>query len=150
MDVERHEDDIEPQRHERCDSSDPDGVLTVARDACHRPDGDDQEHEACDEEGDAAAPQQPGVAAFDPDPVAPRLGRGDARRHLHPGQPVAVLQEVTGTPGQAREAVLEVGGVMGVGGRTVVVPLNKITVGPDGRLLTTMTEDELKLLPKAP
>ena len=63
---------------------------------------------------------------------------------------VAVLQEVTGTPGQAREAVLEVGGVMGVGGRTVVVPLNKITVGPDGRLLTTMTEDELKLLPKAP
>lgn len=63
---------------------------------------------------------------------------------------VAVLQDVTGTPGQQREAVIEVGGIMGVGGKTVVVPLNKITVGPDGRLLTTLTEDELKLLPKAP
>jgi hypothetical protein len=66
------------------------------------------------------------------------------------GEKVATLQDVTGTPGQAREAILEVGGVMGVGGRNVVVPLNKITVAPDGRLLTTMTEDELKLLPKAP
>jgi hypothetical protein len=63
---------------------------------------------------------------------------------------IATVTDVTGTPGigQGRQAILQTGGVLGVGGREVAVPLSKFSVGPDGRLFLNMTDDELKLLPK--
>jgi PRC-barrel domain len=61
---------------------------------------------------------------------------------------IATVSDVTGTPGPGRQAILQTGGVLGVGGREVAVPLSKLSVGADGRLLLNMTDDELKLLPK--
>jgi sporulation protein YlmC with PRC-barrel domain len=63
---------------------------------------------------------------------------------------IATVTDVTGTPGagQGRQAILQTGGVLGVGGREVAVPLSKFSVGPEGRLFLNMTDDELKLLPK--
>jgi hypothetical protein len=62
---------------------------------------------------------------------------------------IATIKEVTGTPGSARQAILQTGGVLGVGGNEVTLPLDKLEVGPDGDLMLTMTESELKLLPRA-
>lgn len=62
---------------------------------------------------------------------------------------VATVKEVSGAPGSPRQATLKTGGVLGVGGTDVTLPLDKLRVGPDGRLLLTMTESELKLLPRA-
>lgn len=62
---------------------------------------------------------------------------------------IATVEDVTGSPGAARQVVLQTGGVMGLGGRAVVLPLDKLHVGSDGRLTLTMTEDQLRLLPKA-
>jgi hypothetical protein len=64
------------------------------------------------------------------------------------GEKIATVRDVTGTPGQSRQAILQTGGVLGVGGREVALPLSKLSVGPDGRLVLTMTQDELDLLPK--
>jgi hypothetical protein len=64
------------------------------------------------------------------------------------GEKIATVKDVTGTPGQGRQAILQTGGVLGVGGRDVALPLEKLSVGPDGKLILTMTRDELNLLPK--
>jgi hypothetical protein len=64
------------------------------------------------------------------------------------GEKIATVKDVTGTPGQSRQAILQTGGVLGVGGREVALPLEKLSVGPDGKLVLTMTQDELELLPK--
>jgi hypothetical protein len=64
------------------------------------------------------------------------------------GEKIATVKDVTGTPGQSRQAILQTGGVLGVGGREVALPLEKLSVGPDGKLMITMTRDELELLPK--
>lgn len=62
---------------------------------------------------------------------------------------VATVKAVSGAPGSPREATLQTGGVLGVGSTDVTLPLDKLRVGPDGRLMLTMTESELKLLPRA-
>ncbi len=62
---------------------------------------------------------------------------------------IATVEDVTGSPGAARQVVLQTGGVLGVGGREVVLPLDKLHVGSDGRLTLTMTQDQLRLLPTA-
>jgi PRC-barrel domain len=61
---------------------------------------------------------------------------------------IATVSEVTGTPGQMRQAILYTGGILGVGGKEVALPLEKLSVATDGRLVLTMTHDQLKLLPK--
>jgi hypothetical protein len=61
---------------------------------------------------------------------------------------IATVSEVTGTPGQMRQAILYTGGVLGVGGKEVALPLEKLSIATDGRLVLTMTHDQLKLLPK--
>jgi hypothetical protein len=38
---------------------------------------------------------------------------------------------------------------MGIGGRQVALPLEKLDVERDGRLVIHMTEDELRLLPQS-
>ena len=64
------------------------------------------------------------------------------------GEKIATVKDVTGTPGHGRQAILQTGGVLGVGGRDVALPLEKLSVGPDGELILTMIRDELSLLPK--
>jgi hypothetical protein len=64
------------------------------------------------------------------------------------GEKIATVKDVTGTPGRGRQAILQTGGVLGVGGRDVALPLEKLSVGQDGELILTMTRDELNLLPK--
>ena len=61
---------------------------------------------------------------------------------------IATVSEVTGTPGQNRQAILATGGVLGVGGHEVALPIDKLSIAPDGRLVLNMTADDLKLLPK--
>jgi hypothetical protein len=61
---------------------------------------------------------------------------------------IATISEVTGTPGQMREAILYTGGILGVGGKEVALPLEKLSVASDGKLVLAMTQDQLKLLPK--
>ena len=61
---------------------------------------------------------------------------------------IATISEVTGTPGQMREAILYTGGILGVGGKEVALPLEKLSVAADGKLVLAMTQDQLKLLPK--
>lgn len=63
-------------------------------------------------------------------------------------QRVAMLTDVTGAPGPNRQAILRTGGVMGIGGRDVVLPLEKLDMDPDGRLVIHMSEDQLRLLPR--
>jgi len=61
---------------------------------------------------------------------------------------VATIKDVTGTPGRPRTAILDTGGVFGIGGKDVALPLENLSVRSDGKLVVNMTEDELKLLPK--
>ena len=62
---------------------------------------------------------------------------------------VATIRDVTGTPGHSRQAVLDTsGGVMGLAQKEVTVPLDRMSVDPDGRLVLDMTADELKDLPR--
>ena len=63
-------------------------------------------------------------------------------------QRVAMLTDVTGSPGPNRQAILRTGGVMGIGAREVTLPLEKIDMEADGRLIIHMTEDQLRLLPR--
>ncbi len=63
-------------------------------------------------------------------------------------QRVAMLADVTGSPGPNRQAILRTGGVMGIGAREVTLPLEKIDMEADGRLIIHMTEDQLRLLPR--
>lgn len=63
-------------------------------------------------------------------------------------QRVAMLTDVIGSPGPNRQAVLRTGGIMGIGGRDVVLPLEKLDLEPDGRLVIHMSEDQLWLLPR--
>ncbi len=63
-------------------------------------------------------------------------------------QQVAMLTEVTGSPGANRQAVLRTGGIMGIGAREVTLPLEKLDMEPDGRLIIHMTQDQLRLLPR--
>lgn len=63
-------------------------------------------------------------------------------------QRVAMLTDVTGSPGPNRQAILRTGGIMGIGGREVVLPLEKLDLEPDGRLVIHMSEDQLRLMPR--
>ncbi|MFO1118731.1 MAG: PRC-barrel domain-containing protein [Rhodospirillales bacterium] len=63
-------------------------------------------------------------------------------------QRVALLTDVTGSPGPNRQAILRTGGIMGIGSREVVLPLEKLDMEPDGRLVIHMSEDQLRLLPR--
>jgi PRC-barrel domain len=60
---------------------------------------------------------------------------------------VATIKEVMGSPGQSRQVILETGGILGIGGRQVALPLEKLNVAPDGKLVVHMTDDQLRLLP---
>ena len=62
---------------------------------------------------------------------------------------VATVKDVTGPPGSPRQAILQTGGLLGIGGNEVKLPLDKLEMAPNGDLTLTMTESELRLLPRA-
>ncbi len=60
---------------------------------------------------------------------------------------VANVKTVAFTPDQGTVAVLAVGGVLGLGTKTVAVPISSLQVDPRGRVLIDATEDDLKAKP---
>jgi sporulation protein YlmC with PRC-barrel domain len=66
------------------------------------------------------------------------------------GDSIGNIDAVILPPGAARiEAVLSVGGVLGIGDKSVAIALDRLTTSEDGlRFKTPVTEDELKRLPK--
>jgi len=65
------------------------------------------------------------------------------------GEDLAVLSDLVVAPaGRVTGAILTVGGVLGVGGKEVIVPWEKLTVGSDGETITlAMSEQQLEQLP---
>lgn len=94
-----------------------------------------------------SAPANPITSDMDADQMAVQELRN---KPVYDGksEKIATVSEVTGTPGQMRQAILHTGGILGVGGKEVALPLEKLSVATDGRLILTMTQDQLKLLPR--
>lgn len=65
------------------------------------------------------------------------------------GEDLAVLSDLVVAPeGQVRGAILTVGGVLGVGGKEVLVPWQDLTVGSDGETITlAMSAQQLDQMP---
>lgn len=64
------------------------------------------------------------------------------------GDKVAEVKEVVTEPnGNAERVVVTVGGIFGLGGDDVQVPVNEIRVDQKGRLVVAMTEEQLKQFP---
>jgi sporulation protein YlmC with PRC-barrel domain len=64
------------------------------------------------------------------------------------GQEVGeVTNLLIGSDGQARAAVIEFGGFLGIGSNEVAVDWSKLQVAED-RVMVSMTEDEIKSAPK--
>ncbi len=63
------------------------------------------------------------------------------------GQRVGEVEDVLVRDGTPAALAVEVGGFLGIGDETVVVPLGHLSAG-SGFLTTDMTEDELEALPE--
>ena len=64
------------------------------------------------------------------------------------GEPVGEIDDVLERPdGTITSVSIEAGGFLGVGEKEIVMPLNALDTGDDG-LVTTMTEDEIGVLPE--
>lgn len=64
------------------------------------------------------------------------------------GDKVASVKEIVKEPGgKSDHAVLTVGGIFGIGGTDVRVPLDEIYISQEGHLEVAMTEDELEQYP---
>jgi sporulation protein YlmC with PRC-barrel domain len=60
---------------------------------------------------------------------------------------VGTVKDVSAPFGENRRAIVEVGGILGFGGKDVAVPVDHFRMQPDGRLIVKLTEDELKQMP---
>ena len=86
-----------------------------------------------------------------------RLKSGDVRASHHlgaevkrlTGDSVGQVQDlIVSADSDVRLAVISVGGVLGVGGKTIALPFNELQVAPDGATLyLTLSEDELSARP---
>lgn len=61
---------------------------------------------------------------------------------------LGTIDEVMGSTETGRTAIVEVGGFLGIGAKKVAIPVNQLSVGPDGKIVLNMTEDQLKALPE--
>jgi hypothetical protein len=106
----------------------------------------------------AAAPQGNAMTPANPSHGSPPQAttlRGMAAEGLK-GQPVynrqaeevATVAGVGEDPMRGRVAVLEVGGFFGLGAKSVAVPLERLEIDGQGRLVMDTTEDELKSWPQ--
>ncbi len=64
------------------------------------------------------------------------------------GKKLGSIDEVVPQSGQTREAVVEVGGILGIGAKKVLIPASDIARADDGRLVVAMSEDQVEKLPE--
>lgn len=64
------------------------------------------------------------------------------------GDKIAQIEEVIPETGTAREVVLSVGGLMGIGDKLVLIPATAVDKQTDGRLVIAMSREQLESLPK--
>lgn len=64
------------------------------------------------------------------------------------GKKVGSIDEVLPQTGQARDAVVAVGGILGIGAKKVLIPASDIERKEDGRLIVAMTESQIEQLPE--
>lgn len=63
------------------------------------------------------------------------------------GEEIGEVEEVLMEGGQIAGIAVEAGGFLGIGDKTVVVPLDQVTVEGDD-LMTNLTEEEIEALPE--
>ena len=68
--------------------------------------------------------------------------------HDAAGKKVGSIDDVIPQTGQARDVVLSVGGILGIGAKKVLVPAADIERGNEGRLTVSMTQEQLDKLPE--
>jgi hypothetical protein len=61
---------------------------------------------------------------------------------------VGTVMAVTEPIGGGRKAIVEIGGIFGFGSKRVTVPVQHFQLSPDGRLVVTLTENELEQMPE--
>lgn len=64
------------------------------------------------------------------------------------GRKVGSIDEVVPQQGQPRDAVVAVGGVLGIGAKKVLIPATDIERMDDGRLVVAMSENQIEKLPE--
>jgi sporulation protein YlmC with PRC-barrel domain len=64
------------------------------------------------------------------------------------GKKVGSIDEVVPTQGQPRDAVVAVGGILGIGTKKVLIPATDIERSQDGRLVIAMSENQIEKLPE--
>ena len=64
------------------------------------------------------------------------------------GKKVGSIDEVVPATGQPRDAVLSIGGILGIGAKKVLIPASDIERGNEGRLTVSMTQEQLDKLPE--
>jgi sporulation protein YlmC with PRC-barrel domain len=64
------------------------------------------------------------------------------------GKKVGSIDEVVPQQGQPRDAVVAVGGVLGIGAKKVLIPATDIERMDDGRLVVAMSENQIEKLPE--
>lgn len=64
------------------------------------------------------------------------------------GKKVGSIDEVVPTQGQPRDAIVAVGGILGIGAKKVLIPATDIERSEDGRLVIAMSENQIEKLPE--
>ena len=64
------------------------------------------------------------------------------------GKKVGSIDDVVPTQGQPRDAIVAVGGILGIGAKKVLIPATDIARGEDGRLVVAMSENQIERLPE--
>ena len=64
------------------------------------------------------------------------------------GKKVGSIDEVVPQAGQTRDAVVAVGGFLGIGAKKVLIPASDIERTDDGRLIVAMSESQIERLPE--
>ncbi len=64
------------------------------------------------------------------------------------GKKVGSIDDVVPTQGQPREAIVAVGGILGIGAKKVLIPATDIERSDDCRLVVAMSENQLEKLPE--
>lgn len=93
-----------------------------------------------------------GYAEVGPDVLTADMLDGANVHDMAGGSIAEVSDLVLSDDGQATEVIVDVGGFLGIGARTVAIPMDRVTVAQNGegsvRLYVDMTKEELEALPE--
>jgi sporulation protein YlmC with PRC-barrel domain len=64
------------------------------------------------------------------------------------GKKVGAIDDVVPAQGQPRDAIVAVGGILGIGAKKVLIPATDIERSTDGRLVVAMSENQIEKLPE--